>query len=343
MAKPLIDFDLIRSKISLRDENLSHDFEKLDHQKIASLITPYCIQFKNDDIKRRYIELFNHLCGTLEYLFKVKVITPHKFLKITEKYVVEDYRLIINTPDHYEIRHLNLNPRNYLFYQIGNRKELISCPQSDSFMHEEYLTDFRQLFNQPDQITYFTYLPQKISLNEICITKNYAIISTALEKQYKNIKKELSDFLRLKIITFRSPDNSTDITKYFRSIDSAPSLNISESFSVNNNSKLIYAETGIQTTDSKIKLVIDEVNKIDNTTTIKFKNPPNNKLINYLDFSMLDGSFLFPLHDEIAYENKYYLAEHFPQNFFLSTMHPDLDLVNKNGVNFANMISVSMI
>jgi hypothetical protein len=64
MAETLIDFDLIRLKISLRDENLSHDYEKLEHTKLSSLITPYCIEFKNDDIKRRYVELFNHICGT---------------------------------------------------------------------------------------------------------------------------------------------------------------------------------------------------------------------------------------------------------------------------------------
>lgn len=343
MEQPLIDFDLIRSKISIRDENLSNNDQTKQYKKIASLITPYCLSFKDDETRRKYIELFNHLCGTLQYFYQVKIITPRKYLDITSKYITKNHELLISVPDSYEIKHVNLAPRNYLFYQISSRREGIDCSFAQSFMSSDYRLDFRQLFKHLDGVYTFVNLPDNVSLNEICITKHYAIISTALEKQYPNIKEKLSKFLRLKIITFRSPENLTDITKYFRSIDSAPSLNISDSFVSSNNSRLIYAETGVKDIDSKIKLVLDEISKIENTTMIKFLNPQNNRLINYLDFAMLDGTFLFPLYDETAEENQYALSEHFPNNYFLTMMHPDLDLFNKNKVNFANSILLSLI
>lgn len=342
MTKPLIDFDLIRSKISIRDENL-FDNQGKDYKKIATLISPYCIPFQNDAIKRNYIELFNHICGTLQYFFLVKVITPRKFFNVTSKYITSNPNLLIQIPDEYKISHLNFSPRNYLFYEKDGLRKGISCSYAQTFIAEEYTFVFRQLFTNLDSITYFDKLPHDVSLNEICITKHYAVISSTLEKNYPNIKKNLSDFLNLKIITFPSPDDSTDITRYFRSIDSAPSLNISENFKSSNNSRMIYAETQISDIDKKINSVVKEVEKIENTTLIKFSNPINDKKINYLDFAMLDGTFLFPMHDEISENNRYDLSNHFPQNYFLSAAHHYLDLINKHGVNFANMIMISSI
>jgi alanine dehydrogenase len=45
MAETLIDFDLIRLKISLRDENLSHDYQKLGASKI--IFTYYALLYSD--------------------------------------------------------------------------------------------------------------------------------------------------------------------------------------------------------------------------------------------------------------------------------------------------------
>ena len=90
-------------------------------------------------------------------------------------------------------------------------------------------------------------------------------------------------------------------------------------------------------------VTLKEIDNIKDTTTIKFQNPINNHKTNYLDFAMLDGTFLFPLYDDISDSNRYELSEHFPRNYFLTIMHKDLRLVNKFGINFANSIMISSI
>lgn len=343
MTESLINFDQIRLKISLRDENLSNNDIEKQPKKIAALINPFILNFANSKDKENYITVFKHLFETLEFFYKVKIITPEKFLTSTLKEIYPEEDKIIKVPDAYEINSLNFNPRQYLHYTQDGLHQYISCPSANKFINPDYLTDFRQLFTFLDGNSNFRNLPHDVSLEDICITKNYAIISTALEKKSRTILNDLEKFLRIKVLSFRSPDNSTNISRYFRSIDSAPSLNTLSEFSVTDDTKLIYAETGISSVDEKIKIITDEIKEMENTQLIKFKNYENKEKINYLDFAMLDGVFFSPIYDEDSEYNISSVAEYFPSNYFLSTVHPHLKLINKYNTFFANSIMISSL
>lgn len=343
-----IDFAKIRSNIFVRDENVYINEDWENQNKAVCMVSPHSLNFKTEVAKENYIKLLKHLINTFRIFYKIRIITNKNHVELTAK-DLELEKEEVYSLNSGRVLHGNLNKRQLLYSQSGNRRTIFNCSKATNFIDDgkkQLNSDLPELDTGND----FVDLPRGISFDEFCICDGFILISKWLEQKHEGIKQELANFFRIyDVIEFSAPDNETDLSRYFRSLDSVPPMNYGrEDVIIADNPQLIYSYFNDKEVDDSIQETLLEIEN-----TIKehdlaldkmfFNNYLNKKAPNALDFPILDGVFLCPLYSEVYHQNYEYLSNFYPQNFFFSVTDPNLDALHNAGVSFSNFASLAKI
>ena len=345
----LIDFTKIRSNIYARDENVYNNVGWDKSGKHICMVSPYSLGLKDENKLNNYISLFNHLVESLRIMYGIKIIVEKKHKEISLKNLKIEKEEVFILDSDTKIIHGNLNPRQLLFSKTGDNVVKFECSVANNFINKSQVK-IRKNLPDPDKPSIFYALPRNLSFNEFCICDNFILISKALEDKYPSIKEELSKFFNFEnVVAFSAPNNETDISRYFRSLDSVAPINYGkEEYIVSDNPQLIYSHFNDQNIDTRIEKCLEEIENMTESNglsldKIKFNNFIDTTKPNALDFSIMDSTFVLPLYNAEYHANYNSLADMYPDNIFLSITHPNLGSAHDIGLFFSNLMSISII
>ncbi len=343
-----IDFTKIRSNIFARDENV-HNHTGWDKSgKAICIVSPYSLGIEDENKLNNYISLFNHLINSFRIFYKIRIITEAKHKEITLKELEIEPNEIFILDNSIKVIHWNPSPRQFLFSLQGITLTKFECYSASNFISKK--EQLRKQLPDLDGATTYKKLPHDISFDEFCICDNFILISSALESKYPSIRDDLKQFFNYEnVVAFSAPNNETNLSRYFRSLDSvAPISHGDEGYIVTDNPQLIYSHFGISDIDKRIDDCLSEIEdliSINDLTLdkIKFNNFIDIEKPNALDFSILDAVFVLPLYNADYHSNYDDLALMYPKNYFLSITHPTLSAAHEVGVNFSNFAFLAQV
>lgn len=342
-----INFTKIRSNIFARDENAHNHSGWENSGKAICMVSPHSLRIEDENKLNNYISLFNHLVKTFRIFYKIKVITEAKYLDLTLKSIEVEQDEVFILDSSIRINHGNPSPRQFLFTVEGIQLTKFECKDASSFINKD-LDQLRKQLPDLDNATRYVSIPHNLSFNEFCVCDNFILISKALEDKNPSIIEDLKEFFDFEnVVTFSAPDNQTNISRYFRSLDSVAPINYGEEkYVVTDNPQLIYSFFDNKDLDGRIEDCLSEIEKVTShcelsLDKIKFNNYADESAPNALDFSILDSVFLLPLYNADYHKNYDDLAAMYPNNYFLSVTHPNLNVAHDVGVEFSNIAFLS--
>jgi len=344
-----IDFTKIRSNIFARDENVHNHSGWENSGKAICMVSPYSLRIEDENKLNNYISLFNHLVKTFRIFYKIKIITESKHFDLTLKNIEVEQNEIFILDSSIKVKHGNPSPRQFLFSTEGIQLTKFECKEASSFI-DKGLDQLRSSLPDLDNATMYVQTPHNLSFNEFCVCDNFILISKALEDKNPSVVEDLKKFFNFEnVVTFSAPDNQTNISRYFRSLDSVAPINYGdEKYIVTDNPQLIYSFFDDKELDGRIEECLSKIEKVvaDSKLSldkIKFNNFVDESAPNALDFSILDSVFLLPLYNAEYHKNYDDLAAMYPNNYFLSVTHPNLNIAHDVGVEFSNIAFLSNI
>lgn len=344
-----INFTEIRSNIFARDENVHNNSGWENSGKAICLVSPYSLGIQDENKLNNYISLFNHLIKTFRIFYKIRIITESNHREVTLKNLEIEQNEVFTLNDQINILHGNPNPRQFLFSKSGIKLTKFECSLSSNFINKNQ-DQLRKQLPDLDGATEYVELPRGLSFNDFCVCDNFILISKSIEDKHPLIKEEIREFFNIQnVVTFSAPNNEVDISRYFRSLDSVAPINYGDDrYVVTDNPQLIYSFFDNKVLDGRIS---DCLKKLEDLTSaeeltldkVKFNNYIDTSKPNSLDFTILDAVFTLPLYNAEYHENYNDLADMYPNNYFLSVTHPNLDAAHNVGINFSNFAFLAQV